>query len=644
MGNSDNNDKEWFERTERFINPYNFVGLGKETERKVPEYGNLTGKISCTLIVKTPLAIPDSETLIKDYREHSTYKFFRVDGKPVITGSQLKGMVRSYYEALSDSCLSVNNNNIMSARHPTARKAGLIQYKKDGWHLYPAKMKKNKNYRILKNDEFARVWYDSKGKEIKSYIFSLDGEEIKCDNLDEAVEDYYKNIAVYNKNGGFFKRYKGSLTYRLRKDASSNEMSPVFYEIVSDNDGNNIVYLSPSQMGRSVFRKRIDDILETHKSCSKTDGSCLCKACTLFGIVSDKSNSWASASRLRFSDAKSVEETFASDKDITLKELSSPKTTSVEFYTKRPEDAVSWTYESKTTGYTTVTYIEYQDDKEIEKTEELPDRLLCDVELNGRKFYLHNPRLREEDYSEYQKTKRNSSMELCRSGAEFEFCIYFENINEHQLNELIWTLALGENSADSDRMFKLGHGKPLGLGSVKVIVNSVDIRKFDTETFTYTIENNSPSEYLIKNPFDTSAGYYREFMKIVNFRTAESSLNNGAVISYPIAEDKTQKGTNATAHHQWFIANRSSGENGITTNWSIKYTLPRITDDDLSLPAYERRNVKKKSANGQGNKSKGKSSNNHGKRDQREQQIYSFGSGTLGRLNVTDFLKQNEKK
>lgn len=624
----------WKETNHRFINPYNFIKLGGDVQRKEPEKGNLTGKISCTLTVKTPLAIPDAESASNDpvTKEHKIYEFFRVNSIETIPGSQLKGMVRSYYEAVSNSCLSVNNNNIMSARHNAIRKPGLIQFKENEWILYKADSKKDKNWknnrRKLEENARLRNWhslikeyvYDKNGnmlyndngkpKEKKvdkpnHKIFIKDKVVVQCDDLEKAVKDYNLCIEIYKENKGYFKDHESELTYGIRKDG---DLYPVFYEIVNDGEKKR-VYLSPSQISRSVFANRIDDILGEHKSCSKSDGKRLCKACALFGIISTETNGKSNASKVRFSDATVIEGTFSSKKNVTLKELSSPKTTSSEFYIKKPENAKYWNYDYKVTEY-----------KDPNADNPKPIRELCDVELNGRKFYVHNPKLRKEDYHTNEKTNRNNSVELCNEKTQFLFDVYFENISDTQLKELVWTLTLGENSADSDRMFKLGHGKPLGLGSVKVTVNKVETREFDCEALTYSIKETAPAELISENPFDNDSDYFKEFMAMVNFRTLEATLSKAdTAISYPLADDRKNK-PNSKAHHQWFIANRSSGNGGTSTAWSIKYQLPKITDSDLSLPEYEKSGEQKNEKR----RSKGKSYNDMPK-------SYQFGnSGTGG--------------
>ena len=630
MGTS---DTSWKENGNRFINPYNFVGISKEMERHKVDKGTLTGSINCTLIVKNKLCIPDMEGKIQDNEyegkrdsdKHWKYNFYRVGETPVITGSQLKGMIRTYYEALSNSCLSINNNNILSARHSFPRRPGLLKYDNNGWHLYPARKNKYKGHE-LQQDEFKRTWYNKDKKDLKSFVFSIDGKEIECRNLNDAIRDYEENIKIYkDMQGSYFKKRERELTYALNKNPSSKDMSPIFYELVSDDEHElPLVYLSPSQIGRSVFTKKLDDMLGSHRSCSKSNGECLCKACALFGMISNNDRKeryhsdrkWQLASRVRFSDATAVDGTFTSKKYTVLKPLSGPKITSTEFYTKRPEEAKAWTYESKVKDYVKDEY-----------NHDVPERELCEVELKGRKFYLHNPLLKESDYCGNNKSNLNGSFELCDKGSKFSFDVFFENIDETQLKELVWTLALGDNQESSDLMFKIGHGKPLGLGSVKILVDTVRIREFDREELSYNIKETDPSAYLSDIPFDSTTDYFKEFMKIVNYKTIGEFLTKGTVMAYPVADDMSGS-RNSKASHQWFIANRSSGKDGSSTAWSIKYPLPEITSDDLTLPEYE--------------KTGGKKAENHRKRyDDSPPRTYASGNGNVG---LGSIMKVKDKR
>ncbi len=109
----------------RFLNPYNFVRILTKSRPENHVLGNcpppphdryvgLTGRITCKVETVTPLFISDShaieEEIVKDgrgrERAHYTYRFFQLDGKPAIPASSLRGMVRSVFEAVTNSCFS----------------------------------------------------------------------------------------------------------------------------------------------------------------------------------------------------------------------------------------------------------------------------------------------------------------------------------------------------------------------------------------------------------------------------------------------------------------------------------------------------------------------------------------------------------
>ena len=628
----------------RFINPYDFVRLGSDVQREEPSDGTLSGKITVTLIVKTPLAIPDTDGIKTDEIGHKTYPFFRVEGKPVIPGSQLRGMLRGAYETLSNSCLSVNNNNILSARHANPGNPGLIQYRDGAWHLYKATTYRDRGQAIDSATDVRRTWYcfetkkrdangsilkDSRGNPInlkpnerlKSKVFRKSSTEVEgIVNFDRAMENYLQVIEILDtqKNGDkLFHQLKAKLTYGIRKDG---KLYPVFYETVIANDST-YVYLSPSQMSRYVFDNRLNHLLGTHQSCSRfnlDEEQCealermeepkktmtLCKACALFGTISEGQRH-SYASKLRFSDATA--KTFDSMGFVTLKELASPKPTSVEFYTFKPDGALYWTYDYKITSCKKINLGRDKNGRKLTQT--ITQKEACAVEIRGRKFYFHNPHLNPVDYQADERTKRNSTMELCKPDSRFTFDIYFDRITEEQLRELLWTITIGENDENGMQMHKLGHGKPLGLGSVKLIVESVETRSFNTETMSYCIDHaacEQVSDMITDIPFDDTTTAFNEFMRLTDFNGLTDIMDNKKKgmfypISYPIASDG-RGSNNSNASHQWFIANRSMGENGSTTEWSVKYPLPVATSKNPTLPVL----VAVQEANGSSNSIKPK--------------------------------------
>ena len=272
-----------------FINPYTFAALGGEVQRSEHTFGDLTGRITCTLTVKSPLAIPDSAEATPDrpQTKHMTYPFFRMGDVPTIPGSQLRGAIRSVYETLSNSCFSVNNNNTLSSRHTAHRKPGILRRENGKWYLYEAKMEPN--YKKLNPNacQAVRAWYSLSGK-ATSHLFTMLN-QVKCHNLEDAIKDFNLNLEIYEKNAK-----ENTFRINLIRECRINENDvtgnkyPVFYEIVTDPKGNSNVYLCPSQIGRSVYAKKLDDLLGPYCACSKRSDELLCRACALFGTLSKR--------------------------------------------------------------------------------------------------------------------------------------------------------------------------------------------------------------------------------------------------------------------------------------------------------------------------------------------------------------------
>src|SRR5262249_40683993 len=103
----------------RFAYPYNFARLGKagvrRTHRSRPRYAGDSGRIHAVFSVIGALVVPDPERG-QWQDDHRILPFFRVGDRLAIPGSQLKGMVRSLYEALTGSCLSVLDDGPLHAR------------------------------------------------------------------------------------------------------------------------------------------------------------------------------------------------------------------------------------------------------------------------------------------------------------------------------------------------------------------------------------------------------------------------------------------------------------------------------------------------------------------------------------------------
>ena len=114
-----------------FHNPYNFVQLLHPTQNYTSanspllkqacinqdKYEHLSGEIDCTYTVETPLFIsgerynPNSNCY-----DHFGYNFFSIDGKPLIPASSIRGMIRSVFEAATNSCMCHVEDQLLDHR------------------------------------------------------------------------------------------------------------------------------------------------------------------------------------------------------------------------------------------------------------------------------------------------------------------------------------------------------------------------------------------------------------------------------------------------------------------------------------------------------------------------------------------------
>lgn len=106
----------------RFINPYNFVSylsecpqsnvLGNCPPPPHDRYFGWTGRITCNVKAVTPLFVSDTHAIREESinvhnqekNKHKIYRFFEYEGKPALPASSLRGMIRSVFEAVTNSC------------------------------------------------------------------------------------------------------------------------------------------------------------------------------------------------------------------------------------------------------------------------------------------------------------------------------------------------------------------------------------------------------------------------------------------------------------------------------------------------------------------------------------------------------------
>lgn len=557
-----------------FVNPYNFVRMDKTKRYKTSDSDKedekkLSGVLHCSFETKTPLAIPDVEKVSKSENGHASYPFYEINGVLAVPGSSIRGMLRSMYETLTDSCfVTLTDNESITAR--TAAKSpfkpGILIKEENSWGLYRAKRYnlytgKNSEF-IVKMDENGRyIEYkkeqyrtgepvdinvhkeecEVKGRKIKKSLvdsvsktdkrkyFLYVGEEIKnkkyesvfeiqdkielpAETINGLLNGLINSIKVYQNKSINKKLKQGTHTgYRNFEHAKENGAVCVWYKEV---DGR--YYLSMAAIGRKSYNRTVNDMIGEHrKPC--TSRSDMCPACKLFGMA--KGDGYGS--RIRITDAI-VDGEPSSLGMKCLKELGSPRTGYYPFYTNNGKE-----YDQQ------------------------------GVNIAGRKYYWHIPQASKDAsiYTSLEETERNSTMELLDVGVKFSFDVYYDNVSKEQLEEIKWILTLPDDSGNM--MHKLGHGKPLGLGSVKITISADERREFDGKE--YKIKEETVGDFSMPSRFLVDA--WKQLAIITNFEAMADKK-----VCYPYVEmaesvkkdvqEQQDKGfelkPNVMAGHQWF--------------------------------------------------------------------------------------------
>lgn len=629
---------------QEFLNVYNFVPLPKRKAEKYEdqdEYtgehiGKHTGVITYSITTKTPLFIPNtsSEQAFRmqkevpvehksydfySYREMESYKIYdEIPEKPVLPGSELRGMIRGIYETLTDSCMGIlNEEEVPSIRTDETFKAGLLhrceeeqlelvranKYRycmnhdksrhtyeetnyQEGQKLYYQKVPFGKNIiadcRVKPGGKFVCEGYllkgmgdRSLGKKYSAGIFrpkyeqgefgrQLQVERQLTDTDVERLKEVLKSYREQPKvEENCYQEYKEKLEEFL--SGKGEEFFPVYYSVVGDN----LLYLAPACITRELSYHTVGELAGDFAPCKNAET--MCPACDLFGRVG-KSNEDSHASKLRFADAYPKQDMEPAEyyerlQPITLESLSGPKIGNVEFYLYRPEKDIGGI--KKQASFWTYDYYVLDGKLYVEQGR-----------LRGRKYYWHQPGVKLP--TDIEKTKLNKTVRPVREKVTFIGKVYFDKISQTQLNQMIWILNCGADN--SDLAYKLGAGKPLGLGSVECKVMEVTERTvgMDNGRIFYNEKHYKPDipEY---DKLCFSQCCKNEFFLMNSFRAAEKVLQ----ISYPVTEE--QFGKPVQEGFKWFLQNRevygnnANGEEKKSANKKVNSRKKMIIHESLPL-------------------------------------------------------------
>lgn len=519
-------------------NPYNFVPgdtpiKEKAQTKSLSKFGGLSGSINCLISNEAPLMIGGKRY---ENTEPKKIDFFKIDGKPAIPGTSLKGMVRSVLEAVTNSCFAIFDEGRLDYRETdiaSKLKAGQVTHIQNGrgsiktmergwiamqdrsntvsgkqrgaprsfklasvpegtnsgdrvWIKY-VKIDEYRNSRrrpvpgpfyliadisSTKKPGYTEGIYKITGRSIgnkkRERIFFSTGRSAIYSFSKEEAEDY-NDILEHQKE-----RQKNR-HFKLLKTNNLSINSLVYFMA----DGREAKSISRVEVPRIKYEKSRRDLLpDEYRACK--DSSNLCAACRLFGFVSkDKETAdEAIAGRVSFSDAIHAGGSGEMKDYQSIKVLGTPHPTSYNFYLIDPSDPK--------------TVRNYDGSKVISERGKTDSDQKGEVEIRGRKFYYHNAN--SDDMGKYLHSGDSPPARL-RSQVKpvlrdniFRFKIRFRNLSKFELGMLLYCLKL-----EGNLRHKLGMGKPIGFGTVKIVINSMELVE-DPKSQYLEFTNTSPKQ------------------------------------------------------------------------------------------------------------------------------------------------------
>lgn len=468
--------------------PYNFIPLNKTiVEGQAParfdsyKKNRHTGYIRCNLEALTPLYLRDTytpEELSKKEQGEDNPDFFSPGNRIKIPGSSLRGMVRNLVEIISWSKFGFFEDKLLFYRgladknadfrkeyqrnmssyqeRKTTYKfnAGYLQRQGLEYFIIPARIENGKQFVQVKKQSRNKEFVFEKQLNGKYLVISGNMQGKKRDWLINPPDSPTKRIPVpekdvlaYNMDDNRYedknKRHDGNLMRML--SSFSEGMVPCFYVTWKDAQGKERVSFGHTGYFRLAYNYTIGDYLpESHKKES------IDFAQSIFGSADKKFST-----RVYFEDAELMpnQQNVVFEKASVPQILSGPKPTTFQHYLEADDGKpCHWNIRK------------YNDT----------------ITIRGNKLYWHrnNPNWemgkKEQDKGKKKENKNIiTQMRPIKKGTLFEFKIRYENLTDEELGLLLFTLDLPQGHC-----YKLGMGKPLGLGSVKITPTLyVDSRK-----------------------------------------------------------------------------------------------------------------------------------------------------------------------
>ncbi|NBD33782.1 MAG: TIGR03986 family CRISPR-associated RAMP protein [Cyanobacteria bacterium] len=614
---------------DRFHNPYNFIPAlprpleDRELGDRAPigqgryEKDYWSGRIAVKLTTVTPLLIPDAAEMTEN-DGHNTYPVrLGKDGKPYLPPTSIKGMLRSAYEAVTNSRLSVFEKHDsplayrMDADKGNITKPAIVEKLSNKFYICVLEESiKLPFYKIsgYKHGEYVRVqvknnkvteieswklgvdsgrnwktgWTCITGKNIKNkknervflddtsnhYIEVNQGIRLLWENL---IADYQKihekDLKERERQGQSPSDYLGhkpgktawSLHVYDQKQRKLDEGILCYVELDANCDLNDlapsdVLALQPVTISRRLYDQKPADLLPKSLH-PAADISELSPADRVFGWV-NQNGQGSYKGQLR---VHSVECQTSTEKAIKhFEDQGLPLAILGE---PKPAQTRFYTAEDKNG-----TPLQQECNKEYGYESQ-------DRGLRGRKVYPHHDALPDDYWNnpaetpEYRRSNderdsQNKSIQgWVKPETEFTFDIDLINLSSVELGALLWLLSLPENAHH-----RLGGGKPFGFGSVRLEINNLDLRQGeDWEKFYRSLFPTSPTKINQEEVIDqyrqaVEAAYGSACKKvpfIAAFDRCAKGFEDGLPIHYPrLNQEIDSEGKN----YEWFEKNEKGDQ------------------------------------------------------------------------------------
>lgn len=331
---------------DKFINPYNFIQFPPKKAKAYTDTDRHTGVIEYCITTKTPLFIPNSssETAFSESEEpdHKSYDFFSytdlTDAEsreglyqiPVIPGSEMRGVVRSVYETLTDSCMGLLNEDEYPVKRSAEQFRPALLHRKSSGELElceadsyrigekayrdnpPRGFEKYRNGAVISflsegdgisTKPISRYSSDPKQYPKKGYLIKwgmgvrkaryhvfvpkmklVGGVRLSRDvverTLTDVIRSYLDQPSLKPENQEAYEAYREDLEDFL--GGRAGQYFPVNYSRLDKG----ILYLSPAVFSKEVSNNSVGSLAGAFAPCKKD----YCPACDLFGFVGEKND------------------------------------------------------------------------------------------------------------------------------------------------------------------------------------------------------------------------------------------------------------------------------------------------------------------------------------------------------------------